>query len=74
MPGIQAGRAVVAHVFSSGTGESGRLISEVKVSLVYTVSSKTTRATQRNPVLKNNSNKQGREEALAWFPAEQKSV
>jgi hypothetical protein len=36
----------------------GRQISEFKASLVYKVSSKTDRATQRNPVLKNKTNKQ----------------
>jgi hypothetical protein len=33
-------------------GGRGRQISELKVSLVYRVSSRTARATQRNPVLK----------------------
>jgi hypothetical protein len=36
-------------------GGRGRLISEFKASLVYSVSSRTARATQRNPVLKNQS-------------------
>jgi hypothetical protein len=35
----------------------GRRISEFKASLVYKVSSRTAKATQRNPVLKNNKNK-----------------
>jgi hypothetical protein len=34
-------------------GRRGRWISELEVSLVYRVSSRTARATQRNPVLKN---------------------
>jgi hypothetical protein len=34
----------------------GRRISEFKASLVYRVSSRTARATQRNPVLKNKTN------------------
>jgi hypothetical protein len=34
-------------------GGRGRGISEFEVSLVYKVSSRTARATQRNPVLKN---------------------
>jgi hypothetical protein len=39
-------------------GGRGRWISEFKASLVYRVSSRTARATQRNPVLKNkNKNK-----------------
>jgi hypothetical protein len=33
-------------------GGRGRRISEFKVSLIYRVSSRTARATQRNPVLK----------------------
>jgi hypothetical protein len=40
-------------------GGRGRWISEFEVSLVYRASSRTARATQRNPVLKNkNKNKQ----------------
>jgi hypothetical protein len=39
-------------------GGRGRWISEFKASLVYTVSSRTARARQRNPVSKNqNKNK-----------------
>jgi hypothetical protein len=43
-------------------GGRGRQISEFKASLVYRVSSRTTRATQRNPVLKNKekTTKKGR--------------
>jgi hypothetical protein len=36
-------------------GGRGRRISEFKVSLIYRVSSRTARATQRNPVLKNQT-------------------
>jgi hypothetical protein len=36
-------------------GGRGRWISEFKASLVYRVSSKTARATQRNPVSKNKT-------------------
>jgi hypothetical protein len=36
-------------------GGRGRRISEFKASLVYRVSSRTPRATQRNPVLKNKN-------------------
>ena len=47
-------------------GGRGRWISEVKASLVYRVSSRTARATQRNPVLKNqkkkNKNKKNKKE------------
>jgi hypothetical protein len=38
-------------------GGRGRRISEFKASLVYKVSSRTARATQRNPVSRNNNNK-----------------
>jgi hypothetical protein len=39
-------------------GDRGRQISEFEASLVYRVSSRTARATQRNPVSKNkNKNK-----------------
>jgi hypothetical protein len=42
-------------------GGKGRQISEFEASLVYRVSSRTARATQRNPVLKNqNKKKKGR--------------
>jgi hypothetical protein len=38
-------------------GGRGRQISEFEASLVYRVSSRTARAIQRNPVLKNKQNK-----------------
>jgi hypothetical protein len=38
-------------------GGRGRQISEFKASLVYRVSSRTARTTQRNPVLKNQKKK-----------------
>jgi uncharacterized protein (DUF2252 family) len=38
-------------------GGRGRQISDFQTSLVYRVSSRTARATQRNPVLKNKTNK-----------------
>jgi hypothetical protein len=48
---------VVAHTFKSQhLGGRGRQISEFEASLVYKVSSRTARATQRNPVSKNNNN------------------
>jgi hypothetical protein len=37
-------------------GGRGRWISEFKASLVYKVSSRTARATQKNPVSENNNN------------------
>jgi hypothetical protein len=39
-------------------GGSGRQISEFEASLVYKVSSRAARATQRNPVSKNKKTKQ----------------
>jgi hypothetical protein len=39
-------------------GGRGRRISEFEASLVYRVSSRTAKATQRNPVSKNKTNKQ----------------
>jgi hypothetical protein len=39
-------------------GGRGRWISEFKASLVYKVSSRTARTTQRNPVSKNKNKKQ----------------
>jgi hypothetical protein len=39
----------------------GRQISEFEASLVYRVSSRTARAIQRNPVLKNQKEKKGKE-------------
>jgi hypothetical protein len=47
---------MVAHAFHpSILGGRGRQISKFKASLVYRVSSRTARATQRNPVLKNKT-------------------
>jgi hypothetical protein len=42
-------------------GGRGRQISEFEASLVYKVSSRTARATQRNPVSKNQKKKKERE-------------
>jgi hypothetical protein len=39
-------------------GDRGRQISELEASLVYRVSSRTARTTQRNPVSKQNKTKQ----------------
>jgi hypothetical protein len=49
---------MVAHAFNLGTWEAdvGRSL-ELEVSLVYRVSSRTTRATQRYPDLKNQKRK-----------------
>jgi hypothetical protein len=47
-------RAVVVYTFNPSTQEAerGRQISEFEASLVYRVSSRTARATQRKPVWK----------------------
>jgi hypothetical protein len=48
-----------ACLLSQHLGDRGRRISEFKASLVYKVSSRTARATQRNPVSKKQkTNKQ----------------
>ena len=48
---------MVAHALSSkNLGNSGRQISEFKASLVYRVSSRAARGTQRNPVLGGKKN------------------
>jgi hypothetical protein len=46
-------KAVVVLAFNPSTWEADRPISEFETSLVYRVSSRTARATQRNPVSKN---------------------
>jgi hypothetical protein len=53
---------VVAHVFNPSTweGGKGRRISEFKASLVYRVSSRTARATQRKPCLEKPKKKKKR--------------
>jgi hypothetical protein len=48
---------VVVHAFNPSKGGRGRRISEFEASLVYKVSSRTARATQRNPVSKNQKKK-----------------
>jgi hypothetical protein len=50
----QSRRAVVAHAFNPSRG---RQISEFEASLVYRVSSRTARSTQRNPVSKQSNKK-----------------
>jgi hypothetical protein len=49
-------------------GGRGRQISEFKASLVYKVSSRTARATQRNPVSKNKQNKTKQNKTKTVFP------
>jgi hypothetical protein len=50
---------VVEHA-RQHSGGRGRQISEFEVSLAYRVSSRTARATQRNPVSKNKKTKQNK--------------
>jgi hypothetical protein len=54
----RSSRAVVAHAFNPRG--RGRQISEFEASLVYKVSSRIARATQRNPVLENQREKKNR--------------
>ena len=46
---------MVVHTFDPRTQEAEAGGSEFEASLVYTVSSKTAKATQRNPVLKKKN-------------------
>jgi hypothetical protein len=46
------------HLQSQHSGGRGRWISEFEASLVYSVSSRTARAIQRNPVAKNQKEKE----------------
>jgi hypothetical protein len=47
--------------------ERGRWISEFEASLVYRVSSRTARATQRNPVSKNKNQNKKIEKGMLWI-------
>jgi hypothetical protein len=49
-------------------GGRSRGISELKASLVYKVSSRTARATQRNPVSKKQKQKQNKKKKLSRTP------
>jgi hypothetical protein len=51
-------------------GGRGRRISEFEASLVYRVSSKTVRATQRNPVSKKPKKKKKKVLAFKWLAEE----
>jgi hypothetical protein len=62
---IQSRRAVVAQ--SQHSGGRGRRISEFEASLVYRVSSRTARATQRNPVSKNQKKKKKKKKERERF-------
>jgi hypothetical protein len=48
-------------------GGRGRWISEFKTSLVYRVSSRTARATQRNPVSKKQNQKKKKKKERKWY-------
>jgi hypothetical protein len=48
-------------------GARGRWISEFETSLVYRVSSRTARATQRNPVLKKTKRRKKKEREKDYF-------
>jgi hypothetical protein len=52
---VQLRRGGGAHLQSQHSRGRGRQISEFKATLVYRPSSRTARATQRNPVLKNQN-------------------
>jgi hypothetical protein len=62
---------MVAHAFNLSTqkAERGRQISEFEASLVYRVSSRTARATQRNPVPKKpkTKNQKTQNKQIEWF-------
>jgi hypothetical protein len=47
-------------------GGRSRWISKFEASLVYKVSSRTARATQRNPVSKNKNNNNNKKEFKGW--------
>jgi hypothetical protein len=49
---------------SQHLGGRGRWISEFEASLVYSLSSRTARTTQRNPVLKKKKKRRGRKEKM----------
>jgi hypothetical protein len=53
---------MAAHAFNPSRG---RQISEFKASLVYRVSSRTARATQRNPVSKNKTKQTNKKPRIA---------
>jgi hypothetical protein len=57
---LRQSQSVVVHALnpSSWEAEAGRFLSSIEASLVYRVSSRTARATQRNPVSKQNNSKQ----------------
>jgi hypothetical protein len=63
-------QAVVAHAFNLSLGGRGKLIFEFEASLIYRVSSRTARATQRNHVLKNQKKKKKKKKAIPNYKNE----
>jgi hypothetical protein len=55
---------VVAHTFNPRTQEAEAGGSQFKASLVYRVGSRTARATQRNPVWKNQNKRREEREMI----------
>jgi hypothetical protein len=55
---------MVAYTFNLCIDSKGRRISEFEASMVYRVSSRTARATQRNPVSKNQKKKKKNHEDI----------
>ena len=60
-------QAVAVYAFNPSIQEVDRQISEFKASLVYRVSSRTARPTQRNPVLKNQKRKKKKKTVLRFI-------
>jgi hypothetical protein len=59
---------VVAHAFNLSTWEAEAGGFELEASLVYRVSSRTARATQRNPVLKKTKKQKKKRKELIGAP------
>jgi hypothetical protein len=56
-----------AHLLSQHSGGRGRRTSEFKANLVYRVSSRTARATQRNPVSKKQKPNKNKNKKTIYF-------
>ena len=65
---------MVAHAFNPSTWEAEADRSEFKAILVYRVSSRTARATLRNPVLKKKKKESKRKESEKCRLIDRKSV
>jgi len=57
---------VVVHALNPSTQEAEAELREIEASLGYKVTSTSAGATQRNPVLKNKTNKQSTGEEKVW--------